>query len=92
MVESAPSFQHWCCNNKERFLIHVCCKGTNGASNSLTVSYLPGWGINSLSMDGNKAIFSTGRITKRTVKCFLEEYLAQVKSQVEGKRLSKSKS
>ena len=64
----------------------------NGASNSLTISCLPGWGINSLSMDGNKTIFSTGRVAKRTVRCFLEKYLAQVESQVKGKKLSKSKS
>ena len=42
-------------------------------------------------MGGNKIIFGTGKVAKQTVRCFLEKYLAQVKSQVKGERLSKSR-
>ena len=80
------------------FLVHVYYREINWTNNSLTIICLLDWGINSLSVGGNKTTFNIDRIIERTIrlpilhKCFVRKYLAQqeVRWWTEWKKLKKN--
>jgi len=64
LVESALSFQCWYLQYHGNFLVHDYCRRIKRTYNFLTISCVPNWGIDSLSVDGNRIALNADRIIK----------------------------